>query len=430
MVRDARNETHADAEESGTTTIFLQRRGLRAPEPGKAGKRLADVRRFIASPPLLRLLRAGMVSALAVMTAAAPSHAQEPVFRLNAPLVVAHTTVTNAKGRYLDGLEASDFTLLVDGTPASFDLDFSYVPISLVIVVENCGDCGAAIKKIRKIGPMIEPLITGERGEAALVSYSDRVNILQRFERGGGIAETISKIRPSGNGAVLYDALTEAVHLLTPRLRGRRGVILHIGEKIDRGSQRTIKETADLIERSNVLVYSLTYSRLRSAFTDREAWKDRTDESEFRDTPEDGIMRTPPATAPYGLPGPPEPHSTGAVVMGQGAAPGPEPLSGPNPRGDANLLGIVDILRDAAGKNAARELTRLTGGVEDGFNRQDALEKAIARIGEELHSQYLLSFRPSGGDPGRFHRIDIQVRTDPGARVRTRPGYWLTAPPE
>lgn len=370
-----------------------------------------------------------MLAALACIAVSVFSlSAQDPVFRSNAPLVVAHTTVTDAKGDYVHALEAEDFTLLADGKPVAFDLDFSFVPISLVVVAENCGDCGAAIKKVRKVGVMLLPLITGERGEAALVTYSDTVRVVQRFERGGtGITEAMAGIRPSGDGAALYDALAEAVNLLTPRLRGRRGVILHIGEKVDRGSQRSFEEAANLLERNNILVYSLTFSRIRSAFTDKEAWKDRTEESEFREKPKDGIMRTPPPTAPYGLPGPPEPHSTGAVVMGQGAAPNPGPSSGPSPMGDANLLGLFDILRDAARKNATRELTQLTGGLEESFNKQAALEKAVARIGEELHSQYLLSFRPVGTDPNRFYRIEIRVKSNPNARIRTRPGYWLAA---
>jgi predicted ATPase len=98
--------------------------------------------------------------------------------------------------------------------------------------------------------------------------------------------------------------------------------------------------------------------------------------------------------------------------------------------GDANLLGLFEILRDAARKNATRALTQLTGGLEESFAKQDALEKAVARIGEELHSQYLLSFHPVGKDPGRYYRIEIQVKGNPNARVRTRPGYWLAAEPE
>lgn len=400
-------------------------------QPGCGGGRLAGVPGILKPLPAFCCKRLCMAIVLMALAAGFSLSAQEPVFRSSAPLVIAHTTVTDAKGDYLHALEAEDFALFADGKPVPFDLDFSFVPISLVVVAENCGDCGAAIKKVRKVGVMLLPLITGERGEAALVTYSDTARVVQRFERGGtGITEAMASIRPSGNGAALYDALAEAVSLLTPRLSGRRGVILHIGEKIDRGSQRTFEEAANLLERNNILVYSLTFSRFRTAFTDKEAWKDRTEDSEFRDKPKDGIMRTPPPTAPYGMPGPPEPHSPGAVVMGQGAAPNPGPLSGPSPMGDANLLGLFEILRDAARKNATRELTQLTGGLEESFAKQDALEKAVARIGEELHSQYLLSFHPVGKDPGRYYRIEIQVKGNPNARVRTRPGYWLAAEPE
>src|SRR5574338_565669 len=105
-----------------------------------------------------------------------------------------------AKGDYVHALEAEDFALFADGKPVAFDLDFSFVPISLVVVAENCGDCGAAIKKVRKVGVMLLPLITGERGEAALVTYSDTARVVQRFERGGtGITEAMASIRPSGN---------------------------------------------------------------------------------------------------------------------------------------------------------------------------------------------------------------------------------------
>lgn len=376
--------------------------------------------------PLPRLASFAIALALFFLVAGVSLSAQEPVFRSSSPLVVAHTTVTDAKGAYLHALEPEDFALFADGKPVAFDLDYSFVPISLVVVAENCGDCGAAIKKMRKVGVMLLPLITGERGEAALVTYSDAAHVVQRFERGGtGITEAMAAIRPSGDGAALYDALAEAVHLLAPRLRGRRGVILHIGEKVDRGSVRSFEQAANLLERNNILVYSLTFSRIRSAFTDKEAWKDRTEDSEFREKPKDGILRTPPADAPYGFPGPPEPHSTGAVVMGQGAAPNPGPSSGPSPMGDANLLGLFAILRDAARRNATKELTQLTGGLEESFNKQAALEKAIARIGEELHSQYLLSFRPVGADPNRYYPIEIRIRNNPNARIRTRPGYWL-----
>ncbi|MCW5962958.1 MAG: VWA domain-containing protein [Bryobacterales bacterium] len=370
------------------------------------------------------------IAILLCLCAALAANGQWPTFRSDAPLVVAHTTVKDAKGAYAWGLEAEHFQLLVDGKPVPFDLDHAYVPISLVLVVENCGECGAAIKKLRKVGSMIEPLITGERGEVALLTYAGEVREQQPFLRGAdGISESMAKLRPAGRGAVLYDSLSLAVSLLEHRLRGRRGVILHIGERIDRGSKHSFEEVANRIEQHNILLYSVTYSRFASAFTDREAWKDRTPDSEFYDKPADGVLRTPPPDAPFGHAGPPPANSPGAAVMGNGAAPSPGPLSGPSPSGGADLGALFQILGDAAKKNAARELARLTGGDEASFNKQKSLENAIARIGEELHSQYVLSFRPPETEPGRYYRLEVKVSKPDAREVRSRPGYWMPGTP-
>ncbi len=378
----------------------------------------------------MAFLRSTAIACAAVVSFAAALPGQWPTFRSDSQIVIAHTTVKDTKGAYAWGLETHDFQLLVDGKPVPFDLDSSYIPISLVLVVENCADCGAAIKKLRKVGSMVEPLITGERGEVALVTYSGEVRDQQRFLRGAdGISESMAKLRPMGKGAVLYDALSRAVSLLEPRLRGRRGVILHVGERVDRGSRHSFAEVANRIEQNNILLYSLTYSRFATAFTDRDSWKDRTQHSEFFKCPPDGIMRTPPPSAPHGHPGAPPPRSTGEAIMGNGAAPPPGPLSGPNPRGDANLGALFQMLGDASRKNAARELAALTGGEQVNFNQQKSLENAIARIGEELHSQYVLSFRPPETDPGRYYRVQVKVTRQDTREVRTRPGYWMPGAP-
>ena len=56
------------------------------------------------------------------------------------------------------------------------------------------------------------------------------------------------------------------------------------------------------------------------------------------------------------------------------------------------------------------------------------MEQALARIGEELHSQYLLSYNPSNKEEGGYHTIRVAVEK-PGLKVRTRTGYWMAAMP-
>ncbi|HEY1342419.1 MAG TPA: hypothetical protein VGF59_33175 [Bryobacteraceae bacterium] len=47
-------------------------------------------------------------------------------------------------------------------------------------------------------------------------------------------------------------------------------------------------------------------------------------------------------------------------------------------------------------------------------------------IGEQLHSEYLVSYMPNNREEGGFHEIKVDI---PGrrevSRVQTRPGYWL-----
>ena len=70
--------------------------------------------------------------------------------------------------------------------------------------------------------------------------------------------------------------------------------------------------------------------------------------------------------------------------------------------------------------------TKGTGGTEFGFHSQRGLEEAIQRIGEQLHSQYIISYTPNNKEEGGFHQIQVEVTGHPEVkRTQTRPGYWL-----
>jgi hypothetical protein len=59
---------------------------------------------------------------------------------------------------------------------------------------------------------------------------------------------------------------------------------------------------------------------------------------------------------------------------------------------------MIELLRDVKSvfkDNPVELFTKGTGGGEFGFVRFRGLEDAIGRIGEELHSQYLISYNPN-----------------------------------
>ena len=76
--------------------------------------------------------------------------------------------------------------------------------------------------------------------------------------------------------------------------------------------------------------------------------------------------------------------------------------------------------------NHAEVFTKYTGGREYSFVNLRSLERAVSDLGEELHSQYILSYTPNNMDEGGYHEIRVEVNR-PSLSVRTRPGYWMAA---
>jgi len=94
---------------------------------------------------------------------------------------------------------------------------------------------------------------------------------------------------------------------------------------------------------------------------------------------------------------------------------------------------MVEVLKDVKyifKDNPVELFTKGTGGSELSFYKQKGLESAIQKIGEELHSQYLISYNPNNKLEGGFHEIHIEIEGHPEVKhIQTRPGYWLAAKP-
>jgi VWFA-related protein len=301
--------------------------------------------------------------------------AQVPPLRATVRLVIAPTTVVAPDGRYVDGLTEKDFLLTDNGKPQPIQVDVTYVPISFVVAVQSNLIAAEALNKVHRIGPMIEPLIIGERGEAAVISYDDQISVFMDFTSNAGrLTAAFKQIPPSGGKARMIDAAEQAIQMLAARPASHRRVLLLVGETRDRGSQAKLEHAVTLAQRENVSVYAVSYS---------------------------------------------------AYLTPSTAKPGTIPTDGA-----FDLLGVFREIGRLAKTNAAEAFTKYTGSSHLSFLKQRALERAISRIGEELHSQYLLSFTAGAESGDGFHAIEVQVKNRPDLVVRTRPGYWLEGPGE
>ena len=53
-----------------------------------------------------------------------------------------------------------------------------------------------------------------------------------------------------------------------------------------------------------------------------------------------------------------------------------------------------------------------------------ALERAFKRIGEELRSQYLITYKPDPPFDGRYRRIEVKVAAGGGYKINAKHGYY------
>jgi VWFA-related protein len=330
--------------------------------------------------------------------------AQDTGFKVETRLVMVPVTVTDAKGRSVDGLEASDFAVRDNDRKQPVQVDSfatGVAPIALVVAVQSSGISGAVLEKVQKVGSMIQPLVTGERGCAALVAFDDTVQWLQECTNDtDALARAFQKLRP---GDDKRGRMLDAVHSAVERLRKHsnvRRVLMLISESRDRNSETDLDSVVENVQAAGVTVYALTYSAFKTAFT--------TKAQTSPDPPRESVER-------------PRPNRTEPL-----SPKGRVPIPPPEQRVD--ILGGIGELTRLGKVKTTEVLTASTGGTSFPFTRQKGLEDAIEKLGAELHSQYVLSFTPVDPEPG-FHRLEVTIPGKTKLRIRTRPGYWSTQKP-
>jgi VWFA-related protein len=110
--------------------------------------------------------------------------AQEPTFHTAVPVVLVPATVTDRHGKHIHGLEADDFVLLEDNQPRPIKLDHSdtvSIPLSVIVLIQANNTAPAVLRKVNKVGSMIEPLVTGARGRAAVLAFGSEISLVQDF---------------------------------------------------------------------------------------------------------------------------------------------------------------------------------------------------------------------------------------------------------
>jgi len=334
----------------------------------------------------------------------------EKTIKLRSILVNTPVTVRNAEGEMVHNLEVSDFGITDNGVEQRIThFNLGGDPISLVVVVETSSRVEALIPELRKTGILITQAVAGPTGEVAIVGFNDSVEQLADFTSNADKVErTMSRLDAGTSGTKLYDAMAKGVEMLSARPEesahdlGHRRVMMVVAEAHDGGSEKKLGEVLREAQLQNITIYSVGLSNTRAMLQKRAEYK------------------RPPNPAPDGTFGlPPVPGSVQT------------PTTENERYGNIDLLALtvwlVEHVKDKVTSHALEIATTATGGTHYATWKDRSIEKAMDEIGGELHSQYTLTYAPTGTSEAGYHEIHVKVdRAD--LTVRARPGYYLAAP--
>jgi len=334
-----------------------------------------------------------MRAAVLLLISASAGWAQ---FKSTVPLVVAPTTVRDAKGRFVDGLTREDLALYDNNVAQAIQMDWMLYPISLVVAIETGPNAGAVIDKLGGSGILLTQLLAAHAGKTAVISFSDRVRVHQEFTADSDqVTHALQMLRTEGDGASILDALSAAAAMLEKQPPARRRIILMVAEKRDRGSESKLPDVVERIERVNIQVFWLTYSPFLQPFSVRPKTAEDT-----------------------------KPEAERIKVPKCAWCPAPDDTPVPPDLGPGGYLYALKELFRLHRPDLAALFASTTGGRTEAFLKKRALEHAIEQVGEEVHRQYVLSFQPRITDAGKFHTIRVAVKNRPELEVTTRAGYW------
>jgi VWFA-related protein len=334
---------------------------------------------------MMRLFMTAIVAASSLL-------AQPTRFGAETRVVTVPVNVTNENGQPAENLDEQAFRLVDNGRRRSISVDTvdtGIAPIAIAIVVQSSSLSAPALEKVKRAVGMIHPIITGERGCAMLLSFAERVEMLQECTSQEAVfRKTMSKLDPAAHReARMLDGVREAIKQLS-RLDTARRVVLVISESKDRGSDSSTEAVIAEAVVQGVAVYAADYSALRTGFT-REPAPSQPKRS--RERPSSDTI------------------------------PGRDQVPAPVERNVNMLSGLHEVVRLRAA-NTTRALVDATGGLHFSFTTTNGLEGILQQIGEDLNTQYLLSFMSQDSAPG-YHKLEVRVNR-PGVTVRARPGYW------
>ena len=298
---------------------------------------------------------------------------QTPTFRIKVDMVVLSFTVTDSKGRYINGLKHTEFRVLEDGIQQSIST-FAEGNKTPLQILEN-GQTRPLVTQVdpeAKAGPVdafvgTNVFVLFDTSNYMYKGFVYASDAIADFVRGLDRADSVAVYTFSRN-------LTRAATLTRDRndaVAGLRKAVAGDDSALYNGLLLSLRDAAKVPGRKVVIVFS--------------------------NGPDNGSMVAP--------------DDVRAVAEDEGI-----PIY---------VISTSDVSRDAISSAVFRRLATRTGGKAYFAKTWQKQVEAFENIREDLGNSYTMTYYPKPNPNEGFRKIGVEITTDTAKkmRVRARPGY-------
>ena len=338
-----------------------------------------------------------------------PRQNQDDTIRLRSDLVSMNASVVDSRGRAIEELEARDFEVYEDGVKQTIaNFSATREPFTLMLLLDVSGSTAheidlmkdAARNFLAHIGPEDRIGVVVFSNEVILVAElaDSRDRVMQEIDgvttTGGGSGHRFSQ----NTGTSFYDAIYLTLNEdSVKQVKGRKAIIC-LSDGVDSTSRTKFPEVARLVEASKASVYFL---ELDTEKANLEALLKPRSDPGYANFSQSQIDRY------Y------ERYDSGS----------PDRYLPRNSLREDMRKRINHGLYEIARAEVA-QLTDKTGGRIYPVRTVWDLAGVYGQIAADLRTLYSIGYYSSNeARDGRWRTIRL-VAKRPGAKVRTRPGYW------
>jgi VWFA-related protein len=326
---------------------------------------------------------------------------QPAIFLEEIDEVTVPISVLAPNGEYIHDMIKEDFTIFDNNVEQEIvGFDVSFLPISMVICVQTSDRVEGVLGDIRKTAYLFTELVLGKYGEASLLTFDSRVKLLVDFTNDTKkIDKGLKSMRIGTSAVAMADVAYTAIRMLLKRPENHRKIIVLISESQNNGSRIGLGESLRTAQLNNIAIYAVRLSTLSARLR-------RKPEVRPPNIPAGVVVRP---TMP-GTPNTP----TAQQQSGYSVTPNMIPI----------IIDLVRGVKNLIFDNPLEVLARGTGGRDYSPRTTSGVQESIIRIGEDIRSQYRLSYRPNNlNERGIYHGIEVKVPYQK-LRVRHRVGYF------